>query len=163
MKKIVAALCISVPIGIIVMRNYMTEKNDTKPVIDEAVEAKHPQKKTSIATDIDAQPTPTKKEVVSPKAAADTQETVAMAEAIQTKLTTDKEFSKIGEVSNVDCSERECKILIEAKGDNNGGVAMGIALWMSAHPEYGTTSTKDDVPDNPRAALITINLPEEPK
>lgn len=84
-------------------------------------------------------------------------EEVQKEDALLQNLQDDKSLSQIADVENVSCEDRKCEIRFEAKGEDNSLIMDRMVKFLMSHPEYGTHFVKDDVKDNPKAALLTVS------
>lgn len=84
-------------------------------------------------------------------------EDLALSDKIHTALQDDPAFSKIADIDNVSCDGPKCQIMAESKSEDNSLIMMGVITFLQNHPEYGQKFSKEDVKDNPKAALVTIS------
>lgn len=78
-------------------------------------------------------------------------------ETLSAALKENEGFQKVAEIENVSCEGKTCTLVATAHGDTNEDILNSIIQFLIKNPEYGMRFSKDDIKDDPRAAVITIS------
>lgn len=147
--------------GLVVFGIFRFVQKKEQPMVPVAREPKPSEKTaTAVSPPLLSEEAPSPKTVLGEKP-TNNEEPVEdqgpMEDRLLNSLKEDKAFSEIADVENVLCSGGKCQIMAEAKGESSDEVLMGVIRFLQAHPEFGLNFKKDDVKDNPKAALITVS------
>lgn len=78
-------------------------------------------------------------------------------EKLQKSLVTDKEISKVADITKVSCADKICTIEAEAKGGEiANSFQMSFIDFLQANPDYGSRVKIKPNEDNPRLATFTF-------